>query len=333
MISTEKFVGRVLKPRTMFGRFLHFLAAAFCLFFILSAGILFLSEYLGLGKPRASVMTGLFWGSLFALWRQFIPSQKELKAFRAAEEAKERTQRVALLERTAADGDTAAAAALAEIYRSGAGGEQDLHRALHYFDVAGVERASAKRKAAAIREEMAQAEADTERAALEAKEPDALDATCPNCSALLGISSAKCKQCGAVFFVSDDGWKPIPIDPLAVPHASAPSLPMPTAKPVAHLTPAQAEAANRLRTGRNMMLVVVALYAFVLMLGLGTASEVVAVSTIALGMFAAVRISEGLGYSSSDKVVSVVVMAIPLLGFLAVLSLAYKADRRLKQLG
>jgi hypothetical protein len=330
MVSTEKLVARVLKPRTMFGHFIHFLVAAFCMFFVLSAGLLFLSEYLGLGKPRASVMTVLFWGGIFALWRQFIPSQKELKAFRTAEEAKERAQRVALLERTATDGDTAAAAALAEIYRSGAAGERDLHRALHYFDIAGAERASAKRKAAVIREEMAQAQADKERAALEAKEPDALDATCPNCSALLGISSAKCKQCGAVFFVSDDGWKPVPIDASTELPVAGPA--MPVTKPVARLTPAQAEAANRLRTGRNMMLVVVALYAFVVMLGFGTASEVIAVSTIALGMFAAVRISEGLGYSSSDKIVSVVVMAIPLLGFLAVLSLAYKADRRLKQL-
>lgn len=317
----------------MFGRFLHFLAAAACLLFALSAGIVLFTEFLGLGKPRASVTTVLFWGSLFALWKKFIPSGQELKAFRTAEEAKECAQRIAILEQPAASGDAGAAAALGDIYRGGNGAEQDLQRALHYFDIAAVELSSAKRKAAEIREEMAQAEADRQRAALEAKEPDALDATCPNCNALLGISSAKCKQCGAVFFVSEDGWKPVAIAPATPSNASAPpAFAAPSAEPRSQLNALHTNAVDRLRIGRNLMLVVVALYAFVVMLGFGAASEALAVTTVALGMLAAVRISEGLGYSSSDKVVSVVVMAIPLLGFMAALSLVFKAHRRLKQL-
>ena len=111
-----------------------------------------------------------------------------------------------------------------------------------------------------------------------------------------------------------------------------PTLAVPGAAPHPPQDGLDTKVVEGLRTGRNMMLAVVALYAFVVMLGFGVASEVLAVATVALGMYAAARIAEGLGYSSSDKVVSVVVMAIPLLGFLAVLSLAYKAERRLRQL-
>ena len=231
MISTEQWLARVLKPRTMLGRFLHFLVAAIGLLFALGASVaavLFFSELLGLGKPRASVMTVLFWGGVIALWKKFIPGRQELKAFRTAEEAKGRAQRIAILEQPAASGDAGAAAALGEIYRSGNGAEPDLQRALHYFDIASVELASAKRKAAAIREEIVQAEANRQRSELEAKEPDALDATCPNCKALLGISSAKCRQCGALFFVSEDGWRPVAITRLTPSHASAPSIPSQT---------------------------------------------------------------------------------------------------------
>ena len=356
MISTEQWVVRVLRPRTMFGRFLHFLVAAVCLLFTMGAGILFFSEFLGLGKPRASVTTVLFWGCLFVLWQKLIPGQRKLKAFRTAEEAKERARRIAILEQPAASGDAGAAAALGEIYRSGNGSEQDLQRALRYFDIAAVELASAKRKAAAIREEMAQAEANRLRSELEAKEPDTLDATCPNCKALLCISSVKCGQCGALFFVSEGGWRPIAITPPTPSHSRASSIPSqtttfavlgaeshrhqdgPRLAPPAPNSPDQSHRCcnmneiEDLRTGRNIMVVVVVLYALVVMLGFGVAAEVLALATVALGMFAAVRISEGLGYSSMNKVVSVVAMAIPFLGFVAVLGLVFKANRRLKQL-
>jgi hypothetical protein len=48
------------------------------------------------------------------------------------------------------------------------------------------------------------------------------DATCPNCTKLLHTSQARCTHCGAEFS-APDGWRPVPLDPLARPPAMTPS--------------------------------------------------------------------------------------------------------------
>lgn len=208
--STQKWALKVLAPRTKFGCFLWFLPFFVCLFF-LGGSLIFLWESLGLGKPKAYVTMPLFWISVHILWRTLFPTTEELKAFWQAEVATALARRIATLERLALGGDPTAAQALGDVYWRRDGPESESKRALHYFDIASTKLPSAKLKAAAIRQELADAEVKRQRAELEAKVPDILDATCPNCAGLLGMSSVKCHHCGALFATTGTGWEPIPI--------------------------------------------------------------------------------------------------------------------------
>jgi len=222
MIDLSAPGARLLRPRTLFGRILHFLAAAI-LWFLVVGTLLVLVQSLGLGKPKASITTPLFLFSLILLWKALVPSGKELRDFREAEQAKDRARREAALQTAAAAGDAKAAIALGDLYRDGLGSQKDLARALHHYEgAAATGSASAQKAVAAAREELAQSEADRRRAALEAEVPAVLDAQCPNCAAPLSASSHKCHSCGAVFFVSADGWQPIPVSvgPASMPPAA-----------------------------------------------------------------------------------------------------------------
>lgn len=211
MNSTQKWVLRVLKPRTRFACFLWFVPV-FVVLFILIGGLLALWEYLGLDKPRPSVTTsGLFLASLFTLWKFFFPSGEALEAYWLAEDANHLDQRIAALEKLAMRGDSNAAAALGDIYFTGSGAAPNFLRSLHYFNIASAELPSAKLQATAVRLELADAQAKRQRAELEAKIPDVLDATCPNCAGLLDMSSVKCHQCGAIFATTGAAWGPVPI--------------------------------------------------------------------------------------------------------------------------
>lgn len=210
MTSTQKWVLRVLQPRTGWACFFWFLPFVICLFF-LGIVLIFLWVALGLGEPSALITTPLFWGSLPLLWRALFLSGKDLKAFWLAEDARVLDRRIALLESLVARGDPAAAQALGDIYRRRGGIESELKRALHYLDLASAKLPSAKLKASAIRQELVDAKVKRQRAELEAKVPGILNATCPNCAGLLGISSVKCHQCGALFATTGTGWEPVPI--------------------------------------------------------------------------------------------------------------------------
>ncbi|OYU44475.1 MAG: hypothetical protein CFE44_12745 [Burkholderiales bacterium PBB4] len=339
----DKLAIRIRAPRTRVGYFLRFLGAAACLAFVMGVGIFFYWHVLGFGKPRATLTGALFWTGLFLLWKKIVPSQKSIEDFRRAEEALEQSQRVAELEQSLARGDARAAAALGEIYYCDKFAEQDLQRALHYFDIAAIELPKAKRKATVIRAEIALAEANKRRAELEAKVPDILDASCPNCKALLGISSAKCHQCGALFFVNQGGWTPVALPSAQFPPTTSVALASKTQETRRAGTFAVGDSNTRLagnasreveelRAGRNLLVIVVVLYPLVLMLS-GVAAEILALATVALSMFAAAKLAESIGYSSTSKVVVVVVVCIPLIGFITILGLLFKASWRLRQLG
>ena len=87
----------------------------------------------------------------------------------------------------------------------------NLQRALYWFDLASAKLPDAERKAIRARQTLADAAFKKQRAELEAKVPESLDATCPNCGELLDISSVKCLNCSAIFSTSGANWRPIPI--------------------------------------------------------------------------------------------------------------------------
>lgn len=210
MTSAQKWVLRVLQPRTSWACFFWFLPFVICQFF-LGVVLIFLWVALGFGEPSAIVTTPLFWVSLFLLWKALFLSTKDLKAFWLAEDARVLDRRIASLERSAMRGDPAAAKALGDIYGRRDGAAAELKRALHYLDIASAKLPSAKLKASAIRRELADVEVKKQRAELEAEVPDILNATCPNCAGLLGMSSVKCHHCGALFATAGAGWGPISI--------------------------------------------------------------------------------------------------------------------------
>jgi hypothetical protein len=210
MTAIQKWVLRVLKPRTRFACFLWFLPLVLCAILLIGS-LLFLWEYLGFGKLKGSVATTvLFWSVVFAVWKIFFPSADELKKFWLTHDADTRTQRIAELEKLASRGDARAACDLGDMCIAEDATSSNLQRALYWFDLASSKLPDAAGKAVRTRQTLADAAIKKQRLELEAKIPESLDATCPNCSELLDITSVKCLKCGAIFSTPGTDWRPIP---------------------------------------------------------------------------------------------------------------------------
>lgn len=209
MTAIQKWVLRMLKPRTKFACFLWFLPLVLCALF-LTGSLIVLWEYLGFGKLKGSVATTvLFWSVVFAVWKIFFPNADELKKFWLAHDANIRTQRIAELEKLASRGDARAACDLGDMCMAEYATSSNLQRALHWFDLASAKLPEAERKASSTRQALTNSALRKQRLEIEAKIPELWDATCPNCSELLDTSSVKCLRCGAIFSASGTEWRPI----------------------------------------------------------------------------------------------------------------------------
>jgi hypothetical protein len=91
------------------------------------------------------------------------------------------------------------------------------------------------------------------------------------------------------------------------------------------------DAQGLLKTGRMMMLIALAGYLIVGFFGksIGSLAAAIAVLTVLISIFGAVKISTGLKQSTLSKIIYAVCMLIPLIGFILIITLTVRAHKAL----
>jgi hypothetical protein len=214
-----------IRSQTMLEHWIRFLLSAllillglFALAFILTAVAAFLLPAVGLIIAPAGVA---YLGALYWLWTETVPSNDELIGFENAKVLDAYRQRLTALDQLVAGGDAKAAESLGDMYLRGLDDSYKRKQflvvpnkelALRFYDISANTRESARKKAAALRSEQQQLKADLERKLSEERQPQTLDAMCPNCRSPLAKQSLKCHACGALFGVNGSDWSPVPLD-------------------------------------------------------------------------------------------------------------------------
>jgi len=94
---------------------------------------------------------------------------------------------------------------------------------------------------------------------------------------------------------------------------------------------AQEHLDNELVVGRNMMIAALIGYAIVIVAGkaLGNLSFLISTVTVIVSAIGAFKISSGLEYSGVSKLIYVICMFIPLIGFIYIVVLLVRANKAL----